>query len=295
MRSMAEHHVRKILKDIRGLQPMTKFFLFTAVAFACVIGIMGSAVGIVLLTTPRPTDIRECMTTALFKVHLCPKSQEYTRLKNISRYLRIAVVTSEDASFYSHEGIDWFELRESLNKNLEKGQYVRGGSTITQQLAKNVYLSAEKSIFRKIREALIAVQIEKILSKDEILEKYLNVVEFGKDIYGVRRAASHYFKKSPADLSIAESAFLAFLLPNPKNYSVSFTRKQLTPFARAQMRRIVERMWRFKKIEGYEYDIALSEIDSFFDEPTIWPVSSEELEDELPLPEEMQFDEDNFE
>lgn len=256
--------IRSVFKKYAELKGVTKFIVTTLIAVVCFVGIVTTTAGIFLLTTPRPTNIRECFTTELFKVHLCPTGPDYTKLRNISPYLRAAVIVSEDGNFYNHKGIDWFELRESLNKNLEKGEYVRGGSTITQQLAKNLYLTSEKSIFRKIREAIIAIQIENILSKDEILEKYLNVVEFGKDIYGVRKAASYYFNKSPSQLSVAESAFLAFLLPNPKNYSVSFKRKQLTPFARARMKLIVNRMWNFKKIDGYEYDIALSEIDHFF-------------------------------
>lgn len=256
--------VKSIFGKFAKLNGPAKFIVAVTIAFICFVGIIASGIGIFLLTTPRPTNIRECFTTELFKVHLCPTSPDYTKLKNISPYLRAAVIVSEDSNFYNHKGIDWFEVRESINKNLEKGEYVRGGSTITQQLAKNLYLTAEKSIFRKIREAIIAVQIETILTKDEILEKYLNVVEFGKDIYGVRKAASYYFNKLPSQLSVAESAFLAFLLPNPKNYSVSFRRKKLTPFARARMKLIVNRMWTLKKIDGYEYDIAMAEIDSFF-------------------------------
>ncbi len=256
-----------LFKKIANLKGVMKFIVTCVIAIVSLAGVAASAIGIFLSTTPRPTNIRECFTTELFKVHLCPTSQSYTRLRNITPYLRNAVIVSEDANFYNHKGIDWFELRESFNTNLKKGEYVRGGSTITQQLAKNLYLTSEKSILRKLREAVIAVQIEGILSKDEILEKYLNVVEFGENIFGVRQAASHYFKKAPSQLSVAESAFLAFLLPSPKSYSVSFKRKQLTPFARARMKLIVNRMWRYKKIDDFEYETALAEIDHFFQPP----------------------------
>ncbi len=273
---------------------MVKFFVYLAIAVACFVGLIGAGVGTFLLTTPRPTNIRGCLTTELFKVKLCPKNSNYVRLRDISPYMKTAVIVSEDGAFYSHQGIDWFELRESINRNLEKGEYARGGSTITQQLAKNVYLTAEKSLFRKAREAIIAVQLEKTLSKDEILEKYLNVVEFGNNIFGVTDAAGYYFKKHPSQLSIAESAFLAFLLPSPKKYSVSHARKKLTPFARSQMRRIVERMQKFKKISEEEQTLALAEIDGFFGEPAVWPTApaGEPTDEALPLPEEIVTEED---
>lgn len=259
--------------------------MWFAIATGSLIGLVCAAVAYVLISTPKPTDLKGCVTAKLFSVRLCPKDATYVKLKDISPHAKYAVIVSEDGSFYSHKGIDWFELQESINKNWEKGEYARGGSTITQQLAKNVYLTAEKSLLRKVREAIIATQIEKLLTKDEILERYLNVVEFGPNLYGIGRASQFYFGKSAAHLTAAEGAFLAFLLPSPKRYSMSFTRKKLSPFARSQMRSIVNRMWHFKKIDELDHLSALDQIDRFFGAPA----STEELqlEDVGPSQEEM--------
>lgn len=243
---------------------MFKFFTCIGVAVCCVIGFVGVGAGIFLLTTPRPSDIKDCLVTKMYQVRLCPGESGYVRLKDISMHARNAVIVSEDGDFYGHKGIDWFELRRSFETNWERGTFARGGSTITQQLAKNVYLSSEKSLLRKAREALIAIQLEEILNKDEILEKYLNVVEFGPELYGISKASRHYFGKAPAQLTAAEGAFLAFLLPNPKKYSISFRNKQLTRFARRQVHEIIHRMHRFRKISQLDHDDAIAQIDRLF-------------------------------
>jgi monofunctional biosynthetic peptidoglycan transglycosylase len=141
--------------------------------------------------------------------------QTWVPLSRISRSLRNAVIVSEDGNFYNHNGIDFFEMRESFKKNLQKGKYARGFSTITMQLAKNLYLSRQKTVTRKGLEILIAWEMERKLSKERILEIYLNVVEWGRGIYGAEAASRHYFKKSAADLSADEAAFLAAILPSP--------------------------------------------------------------------------------
>jgi monofunctional biosynthetic peptidoglycan transglycosylase len=243
---------------------MMKFFAFIGIAIASLAGLIGAFGAWVLISTPRPTDLKSCITTAMYHVHLCPTDAKYVKLGSISAHARNAVIVSEDSAFYNHNGFDWSELRESFQTNLDKGEWARGGSTITQQLAKNVYLTKEKSLLRKVREALITVQIEDNLKKDEILEKYLNVVEFGQDLYGIGPAARYYFQKSASELTPAEGAYLAFLLPNPKKYNVSFHKKQLTTFARKQIRTIVERLFRFKKISEMDYQESLAQVDHLF-------------------------------
>lgn len=267
---------------------MFRFFVSTVVAIACLSGLIAVSVVLFLLTTPRPKNIRECFTTSMFHVHLCPKDESYAKLREISPFTRQAVIVSEDGAFYSHKGIDWFEMRESMEKNWEHGGFVRGGSTITQQLAKNLYLNGNKSILRKLREAIIAVQIEGVLTKDEILEKYLNVVEFGKNVFGVKKAAQYYFKKSPGELNVAESAFLAFLLPNPEHYSASFDRKKLSPFARNQMKIIIERLYRFKKISDADYQQGLQQLAGFFGGTAPADAAPENPENIQPSAEESQ-------
>jgi monofunctional glycosyltransferase len=135
----------------------------------------------------------------------------------ISEHLKKAVLISEDASFFSHTGVDVNELQEALKKDWETGSFARGGSTITMQLAKNLYLNPSKNPLRKAREIIIAWQLEQALLKRRIFEIYLNVVEWGANVYGVEAAARHYFGKPAANLDILEAATLAALLPSPRN------------------------------------------------------------------------------
>ena len=139
-------------------------------------------------------------------------------LSRISPHLRLAVVVAEDARFYQHGGIDWEAARASLEKDLEKGSLRSGGSTITQQLAKNLYLSPARTPWRKLREWAIARRMESSLSKDRILELYLNVVEFGPRTFGAEAAARRFFHKPAASLSDLEAATLAAVIPSPRIY-----------------------------------------------------------------------------
>ena len=136
--------------------------------------------------------------------------QQYWRdYDQISDYLKRAVLISEDAQFTNHSGFDWQGIRYALQRNMEAGKPVAGGSTITQQLAKNLYLSGARSYTRKVQEAMIALMLEIGLSKRRILELYLNVAQWGHQIYGAEAAARHYFKVSAAELSIVQASQLA--------------------------------------------------------------------------------------
>lgn len=135
----------------------------------------------------------------------------------VSEHLKKAVLISEDAAFFSHQGIDVDELKAALKKDWETRSFRRGGSTITMQLAKNLYLSPSKNPLRKAKEIVIAWLLEQNLSKRRIFEIYLNVVEFGRNIYGAEAAARFYFGKSAAGLDPLESATLAALLPSPRS------------------------------------------------------------------------------
>ena len=136
-------------------------------------------------------------------------------LGRISRYLRDAVVLSEDWSFYSHDGVDWGAIEHAFETDLASGLKI-GGSTITQQLAKNLYFSPSRSVIRKVREMLVAFRLEKHLSKQRILELYLNVVEWGDGVFGAEAAARRWFGVSAAALTPAQAARLAIALPNPR-------------------------------------------------------------------------------
>jgi len=151
-------------------------------------------------------------------------SWAWAPLARISPHLQKAVIVAEDASFYEHHGFDWEGLQEALTHNWEQGKMQRGGSTITQQLAKNLYLSSEKRLLRKAHEALIAWELERRLSKKRILELYLNVAEWGHEVFGAEAAARHHFGKSAAEMTEEEAALLAALLPAPRrNDPIQYT------------------------------------------------------------------------
>jgi monofunctional glycosyltransferase len=145
------------------------------------------------------------------------RQQIWVTYDAISERLKKAVLISEDASFFSHTGVDVKELQEALKKDWETGSFARGGSTITMQLAKNLYLNPSKNPLRKAREIVIAWQLEQALSKRRIFEIYLNVVEWGPSVYGAEAAARYYFAKPAVNLDFLEAATLAALLPSPRN------------------------------------------------------------------------------
>ena len=159
-------------------------------------------------------------------------------LSRISPYLQKAVIVAEDASFYRHRGFDWPGIRDAATRNWDRGELRRGGSTITQQLAKNLYLSPEKNFVRKLHEALITRALEDRLSKRRILELYLNVVEWGHGIYGAEAAARHHFGKAALDLTPAEAALLAGILPSPRRYDPL----RVTPYLIKRQEQILRRM-----------------------------------------------------
>ena len=141
--------------------------------------------------------------------------QRWVSYARISNNLKRAVIVTEDSAFWQHEGVDYEQLRESIEVNLERGEFARGASTITQQLAKNLYLSPTKNPLRKLRELMITRRLEIELTKQRILEIYLNVIEWGDGIWGAEAAARRYFRKSAAELNATESALLAGAIANP--------------------------------------------------------------------------------
>ena len=145
-------------------------------------------------------------------------AHQWVGYERVSVHLKRAVVSAEDAKFIDHEGFDWEGIQRALDKNQKKGKVVSGGSTITQQLAKNLFLSGERSYLRKGQEAAIAAMLEAVMDKRRILEIYLNVVEWGENIFGAEAAARHYCGVSAAQLSPAQAARLAAMLPRPRFY-----------------------------------------------------------------------------
>jgi monofunctional biosynthetic peptidoglycan transglycosylase len=168
-------------------------------------------------------------------------SWQFVPYGQISPYLRRAVLVAEDDSFYEHDGVDVKGLEEALQKDWEKKKITHGGSTITQQLAKNLYLSPSRNPFRKVKEYFIARSLERHLTKKRILELYLNVVEMGERVYGAEAAAHTYFGKSASGLNPSQAALLAGCLPNPRIMNPAAPNKRL----RWRQRMILSRMRRW--------------------------------------------------
>ncbi len=176
-------------------------------------------VGSLVRHNPTSTALMEHrLATASGKGPTITTRWMWVPLKRISSHLQHAVIAAEDSSFFIHEGFDWEGIRDAALYNLEAGELKRGGSTITQQLAKNLYLSSERSLFRKAREALITRSLERHLTKERILELYLNVAEWGRGVYGAEAAARHHFGKPADELTLDEAAWLAAMLPSPQRY-----------------------------------------------------------------------------
>jgi monofunctional biosynthetic peptidoglycan transglycosylase len=197
---------------------------------AALAGIAFACVAYLYLTLPDVRVLRQSNppTTAFIELRAReararrqqPKRvQRWVVYERISPHLKRAVLVAEDSAFWQHDGIDYEQVKESMELNLARGEFVRGASTITQQLAKNLYLSPSKNPLRKLRELLIARRMEAELSKRRILEIYLNVIEWGDGIYGAEAAARSYFRKGAADLGPLESALLAAAIRNPRVYS----------------------------------------------------------------------------
>jgi len=145
----------------------------------------------------------------------------------ISPQLKRAVIAAEDSNFTDHEGFDWEAIQRALEKNAKKGKVVAGGSTISQQLAKNLFLSSKRTPWRKLEEALITIMLEKMMSKQRIFEIYLNVIEWGNGVFGAEAAARHYYRVSAAALSAEQAARLAAMIPNPRYYDKSRSDRRL--------------------------------------------------------------------
>jgi membrane peptidoglycan carboxypeptidase len=196
-----------------------------------------------------------------------PGSDHWTAIGAISPYLSDAVLTTEDGKFESHQGLTLPELRTALAMNLRKGALDHGASTITMQLAKNLFLSRDRTVARKLQELFFTWYLESNFTKDEILELYFNVVEFGPSIYGVGPAARYYFGREPFELNLVESVFLVKLLPSPvarhnalkKEGGVS--RKKM-----ASLHRVMQVMFDRRRIFDAEYRLGLEQELVFYEE-----------------------------
>jgi monofunctional glycosyltransferase len=168
-------------------------------------------------TNPKETSVMRQRVREAEKAGRAPRhAQTWVPLSRVSRHLIHAIVAAEDPNFFGHEGVDWDAVKESIEANVKKGRFARGGSTITQQLAKNLFYTTYKNPIRKLREFVVARWLEEDLTKSRILELYLNVIEWGDGVYGAEAAAQRYYGKSVAVLNETEAAGLAAMVPSPR-------------------------------------------------------------------------------
>ena len=198
--------------------------------------------------------------------------QSWVPLERISRDLIHAVVAAEDQKFFGHEGVDWEAIRGSLQKDIERRRFAVGGSTISQQLVKNLYFTTERSLTRKLRELLVVRWLESDVRKSRILELYLNVIEWGDGVYGCEAAARRYYGRSAAELSADEAAGLVAMIPNPRRIN---PRVSPARHARAQQRVL----WLMARAGYLRRDLGYSEL-----EPTPEPLDESGPEPTEPVP-----------
>jgi monofunctional biosynthetic peptidoglycan transglycosylase len=200
------HWVKRITLGLLGLLLLYQFWLF----------------GWVLWWGQINPDTTRFMEIRLGELQARdPKAQlkkQWVSYERISPHLKRAIIASEDAKFVDHEGFDWDGIQKAIEKNQKKGRVVAGGSTISQQLAKNLFLSPSKTPWRKAEEAVVTLMLEAIWSKQRIFEVYLNVIEWGNGVFGAEAAARHYYGISAAQLSPEQAAKLAGMVPNPRLY-----------------------------------------------------------------------------
>ncbi|HRK02533.1 MAG TPA: transglycosylase domain-containing protein [Oligoflexia bacterium] len=182
------------------------------------------------------------------------RPERWRSVGQISKKAVSAILAAEDATFWKHGGYSAEAIRAAIEHNAKPNAKIkRGGSTITQQVVKNVFLSPEKTISRKLRELLLSVELERKLPKAKILEIYLNIAEWGPGVYGIEAASWRYFDKPSSLLTAREGAILAFMLPNPIRYKNSYRDGELTKFGSNRVAKILNRLWRSGKISEDEY------------------------------------------
>ncbi len=188
-----------------------------------------------------------------------PGTPSWTAFDDISPFMMTAVLTTEDGAFYKHKGFNHAAIRSSVQANLKARRFVRGASTISMQLAKNLFLARDKALSRKIEEVVLTDYLEQIFRKDDIMELYLNVVEFGPDVYGITRAAEYYFGRKPEELNVSECFFLATLLPSPIRYGRLRDKGEVPETWMRHLHTLMEIAARNGKISRAELDEGLKE------------------------------------
>ena len=221
-------------------------------------------VGELRIQNPRTTALMAQRAEEALAAGTKPRVRHaWVSLDAMSPHVVEAVLLSEDARFYRHQGVDWIEVENALVQSVRKARLGRGASTITQQLAKNLYLSTDRSLLRKGKELLLARRLEAHLSKQHILALYMNVVEWGDGVYGIEAAAREHFGTSARELSVAQGAMLAGMLPAPRRWLPAQRPESL----RARASIIVGRLEREGRINGGQAREAEAELSRFFGGP----------------------------
>ena len=236
---------------------MKRFLAAASVFFLLVIAYLGYTA----LTVPDVSSLKKTNPTMTAMIEQRAMESDtkprpirtWLQYNSISPHLRNAVLIAEDSAFFQHSGLDVDEIKESVKRDWQKKRFVRGASTITQQLAKNLYLSTSRNPLRKVREFFIARELERNLTKQRIFEIYLNVIEWGDGIYGIEPATRRYFGKSASELLPEEAAILAAMIPNPRRYTPSRNLKYLEK----RKLEILDRLARWKYLPQDEYQAAI--------------------------------------
>lgn len=192
------------------------------------------------------------------QVEVGPKTKQWVKIESVSKHLLNAIVVAEDGKFYQHHGFDFEAIRKAYELNRKRGRFARGGSTISQQVVKMVFLSREKTYIRKLREAAGTVLMEVLLPKNRILEWYINLTEFGGGIYGVKQAGQYYFKTRPELLTTEQAIHLALVIPSPNKWSKGLRAKRLTPFGERRFARIAQNLYAAGDISEAQKQLVLA-------------------------------------
>jgi monofunctional biosynthetic peptidoglycan transglycosylase len=245
--------------------------------------------GLIAAGLPSVDDLaqRNPTTTALIEQRIAEAKKKgsplrprmsWVSLDDIAPALVSAVQLSEDAGFYGHKGFDWYEMEQAAKKDLKDKRFARGASTITQQLAKNLYFGTEKTITRKLKEALMTVKLERTLEKRRILSLYLNVIEWGEGVFGAEAGAQHRFGRSARSLSTAQAAVMAAMVPAPRRVNLATP----TAWLKKRARRAVDLLLTTKRISADEHMHASAELERILAGPTIGDEEVPEEEEYFP-------------
>lgn len=213
-------------------------------------------------TGPFNLEIEEGDGTP-FRMLTGPGTGKWTSIRSIHPFFIHAVLAHEDAGFFSHKGFARWAIKDALIANLKAKRFVRGASTISMQLVKNIFLHRKKTLARKLQEVILTWWVESSMDKVSMLELYLNVIEYGPNLYGIKAASEHYFGKHPSELTAAESLFLATLLPNPKSYHAQRDKGALWPSWIIKLKRFASIMKEKGRFDSAAFDDAMAQIDQF--------------------------------